>query len=199
MAHADASSQTRLNRALGHVKVVSVNPRMSSGYRALLQSLDETEKDVTRGLGHQVKIKKRSRPCCCCCKGNACLWTCIATVILLGLVLSIGVPILLTVPTESSWHWKHWLNFWKQPANNISNPGNNSLPDVTNAVGYLEKPLNVFVHQFLNGIYFRRTTKMEQTGRLHPLKILKEISDCRKRAVRRRTLSSTRPSLNCAR
>jgi len=37
------------------------------------------------------------------------MWTSFAIVILLGLVLSIGVPILITVPAESAWYWKNWL------------------------------------------------------------------------------------------
>lgn len=82
---------------------------MSSGYRALLQSLDETESDVTRGLGRSIKIKNRRPRCCPCCCRNCCMWTSFAIVILLGLVLSIGVPILITVPTESAWYWKNWL------------------------------------------------------------------------------------------
>nr|CAH0101918.1 unnamed protein product [Daphnia galeata] len=88
---------------------------MSSGYRALLQSLDETEKDVTRGLGRSVQIRKPRTGCCRCCCSNGAMWTCIALVILSGLIISIGLPILLTVPVESSWHWKHWIpRYWTQ-------------------------------------------------------------------------------------
>ncbi|KAI9563026.1 hypothetical protein GHT06_010483 [Daphnia sinensis] len=93
---------------------------MASGYRALLQSLDETEKDVKRGLGRSVQIRKPARSCCCC-RSNALMWTCIATFVLTGLVISVGLPILLTVPVESSWHWKHWMpRFWNEVATNSS-------------------------------------------------------------------------------
>ncbi|KZS10895.1 Uncharacterized protein APZ42_024561 [Daphnia magna] len=93
---------------------------MASGYRALLQSLDETEKDVKRGLGRSVQIKKPTR-CCRCCRSNAAMWTCIAALVLTGLVISVGLPILLTVPVESSWHWKHWMpHFWNEVATNSS-------------------------------------------------------------------------------
>ncbi|XP_057368239.1 uncharacterized protein LOC130689221 [Daphnia carinata] len=93
---------------------------MASGYRALLQSLDETEKDVKRGLGRSVQIRKPKRSCCCC-RSNAVMWTCIATFVLTGLVISVGLPILLTVPVESSWHWKHWMaRLWSQVGTNSS-------------------------------------------------------------------------------
>lgn len=90
---------------------------MSSGYQALLKSLDETERDVSRGLGRSVKIRKPRK--CCCCSGAA-MWTCLALVIVCGLVISVGLPILLTVPVDSSWHWKHWMP-WAYRVNSSTN------------------------------------------------------------------------------
>ncbi|XP_046448606.1 uncharacterized protein LOC124197268 [Daphnia pulex] len=90
---------------------------MSSGYQALLKSLDETERDVSRGLGRSVKIRKPRK--CCCCSGAA-MWTCLALVIVCGLVISVGLPILLTVPVDSSWHWKHWMP-WANRVNSSTN------------------------------------------------------------------------------
>lgn len=85
-----------------------------------MRNLDETEKDVKRGLGRSVQIKKPTR-CCRCCRSNAAMWTCIAALVLTGLVISVGLPILLTVPVESSWHWKHWMpHFWNEVATNSS-------------------------------------------------------------------------------
>lgn len=111
---------------------------MSSGYRALLQSLDETEKDVTRGLGRSVQIRKPRTGCCCCrcCCSNGAMWTCIALVILSGLIISIGLPILLTVPVESSWHWKHWIpRYWTQEITANSSLSTNEDQHLL-AVGY---------------------------------------------------------------
>lgn len=200
---ADASRQTRTRVLEPHRQGCWMSntpsefqsmPRMSSGYRALLQSLDETEKDVTHGLGRQVRIKKRSSCCRCCCSRNACLWTCIATVVVSGLVLSIGIPILLTVPVESSWHWKHWLDFWKAEKTGISS----STAVLNNAVSLSKvRPSVSLLTKVENGILRRRkATKTEQTGLLDAPK---EISDCRKLVVMRRRLSSGRPSLNSAR
>lgn len=108
---------------------------MSSGYRALLQSLDETEKDVTRGLGRSVQIRK-PRTCCCRCCSNGAMWTCIALLILSGLIISIGLPILLTVPVESSWHWKHWIpRYWTQEVTANSSLSTNEDQHLL-AVGY---------------------------------------------------------------
>ena len=109
---------------------------MSSGYRALLQSLDETEKDVMRGLGRSVQIRKPRTGCCRCCCSNGAMWTCIALVILSGLIISIGLPILLTVPVESSWHWKHWIpRYWTQEITANSSLSTNEDQHLL-AVGY---------------------------------------------------------------
>lgn len=78
---------------------------MSSGYRALLQSLDETESEVARGLGGPIRIKKQSG---CCCQ-NWLMWSCFATFLVIGVSLSVGVPILLTLPVDSVYHWSNWL------------------------------------------------------------------------------------------
>lgn len=100
---------------------------MSTSYRALLQSLDETERDVTRGLGRPVQIKK-GRSCCPCCCRNACMWTCMTLAILFGLTVSVGVPILLTVPIESSWHWTHWIRW--MPSNPVGWNATDFINDV---------------------------------------------------------------------
>lgn len=114
--------RTRLERLTEGKKGTSVSPitfgsighTMSSGYRALLQSLDETEKDVSLGLGRSIKIKRPRSSCCCCrcCCRNAGMWICMIVMIVLGLAISIGVPIFLTLPVESKWHWSRWSQWW---------------------------------------------------------------------------------------
>jgi hypothetical protein len=86
----------------------------SGGYKALLQSLEEN--DVSRGLGRPVALRKGKRSGCC----RRCFpWFCLVTVILTGLVLSIGIPVLMTLPADSPYHWRRWLPeriiFWSHP------------------------------------------------------------------------------------
>ena len=87
--------------------------RMSSGYQALLKSLDETD-DITRGLGRSIKLKKRRKgsSCCCCwcCSSRPwVMWSCISLAVFICMALSVGVPIMLTMPVESQWHWSHLI------------------------------------------------------------------------------------------
>ena len=91
-------------------------------YQALLQSLDEN--DVSRGLGRSIKIRKRTGGCCRCC-GPSIMWTCIVLLILMGLVLSIGIPLLLS----SSLPWRQWLhlNFTDWTSSSVATPLNHSV------------------------------------------------------------------------
>ena len=87
-----------------HIRMEKKQSKMSKpSYQALLQSLDEN--DVSRGLGRSIKIRKRTGGCCRCC-GPSIMWTCIVLLILIGLVLSIGIPLILS----SSLPWRQWLH-----------------------------------------------------------------------------------------
>lgn len=87
----------------------SVEPRMSSSYRALLQSLDETD-DVARGLGRRIK-PGRPRSCCArCCASPVTKWLCIAICLVVGLAMSVVIPLIIALPQESQWHFQSWFH-----------------------------------------------------------------------------------------
>ena len=92
----------------------------SGGYKALLQSLDE--RDVSSGLGRSIALKKnatRSGCCCSCCRSWL-LYTCVAVAVVSALMLVVGVPLLLSLPVTSPYHWTHWKQMVMPPESTAS-------------------------------------------------------------------------------
>lgn len=104
--------------------VGSVHRRMSSSYKALLQSLDD---DVVRGLGRQIKLKNeryanRRKTCCSrCCASAFTRWLCVLLCLAVGLAASVAIPMVIVLPVDSQWHYRHWFHNWRYFASNGSN------------------------------------------------------------------------------
>lgn len=89
--------------------------KMPPSYKALLQSIDET--DVSKGLGRSIKAPRRRK--CFCCRRLCLLCTCIILMILIPVLAILGVYLVSPtslLPFKEWFHWDdiHWFQvLWK--------------------------------------------------------------------------------------